>query len=158
MGGLRVGRIVFVAAIVLGSAFTVFAPTRVVAADHLIKDLIHAYLLDALSEKNRLIVKFDGDGSIPASIDCEELDNGMCRKNFSTLLSAARGNKNFHLNFLEAPAKIVFVSGKSSLLSNRIVAAKEEFKDGFSDTSYPDCQVFLLEKRFDYNKIGSNSC
>ena len=106
---------------------------------------IHGYLVLAFSTKHLSLEKFDGDGTYSASFDCETLDAGICHDDLNTLLTSTH---KFFINFPKGGGPLHFIFGHSDALAKRIANVADEYKQGYSDTSVPTCQVFVMTDGF----------
>jgi len=108
---------------------------------------IHGYLQIAFSTNHQTLEKFEPSGSsanmqdqYTATIECEDLDTGVCLDNLKTLEFSVR---NFGVNVLNNQGPIHYFMGSSEALAKQIEQAKQKYALDFSDTSYPPCEVFV---------------
>jgi hypothetical protein len=99
---------------------------------------INGYVRNAFGPDRPLLKKLEAASPIAASYECDGIDAASCNAAFENMHIAIRGSNNLKLDFQATPPIIKFVFVKSVDLASRVEAARQEFGNGFADTSDSD--------------------
>ena len=113
------------------------------------KELVEFYIKNVFANGNLTLRKYDVGSKIPISLSCDGLTLEACDFAKSTFQHSREPSPTFQMELSQKPV-IEFVFTTDLQMSTISPKITEDFSDGFSDVSDPQCEMF---SKYSANRI-----